>query len=131
MSSRPPFDHDKEFRLTQVPHPTWKPGEKQPRKPDEGDNTVTMDPETIGMLATYKLLTGGVAPRPIAFVSTCSKAGHYNLAPFSYFNVFCHDPPTVVIGVSRNGPNGPKDTARNILETGEFVVSIISEWFAE
>eukprot|EP00887_Chlorella_sp_A99_P004648 scaffold4.g4648.t1 len=56
-----------------------------------------------------------------------------NLAPYSYFNVLAHDPPTVAIGccASRLRPHGKKDTLVNILETGEFVVNIISEWFVE
>ncbi|EFN57380.1 hypothetical protein CHLNCDRAFT_14085, partial [Chlorella variabilis] len=56
-----------------------------------------------------------------------------NLAPYSYFNVMAHNPPTVAIGcsTSRLRSHGKKDTLVNILETGQFVVNIMSEWFVE
>jgi len=89
-------------------------------------------PEEMDGLSKYKLLIGGVAPRPIAFVSSVSLDDKSNLAPFSYFNVLSHDPPTVMFSVNRAPPAfGPKDTARNILETKEFTVNIISEWFVD
>ena len=78
----------------------------------------------------YKLLTGLVVPRPIAFVTTKSKKGHVNAAPFSYFNLMGSDPPVVVIGPG-NQDGRPKDTARNIRETGAFVVNLVDEAMAE
>ena len=78
----------------------------------------------------YKLLTGLVVPRPIAFVTTVSKEGHVNAAPFSYFNLMGSDPPVVVIGPG-NQDGRPKDTARNIRETGAFVVNLVDEAIAE
>lgn len=75
----------------------------------------------------YNLLTATVTPRPIAWVTTRSSKGTVNAAPFSFFNVMGHEPPTVAIGLMRQ-PNGEfKDTAANILETGEFVVSLVPE----
>ncbi|KAM3582913.1 hypothetical protein VKS41_004670 [Umbelopsis sp. WA50703] len=130
MSDRPTFDLEKSFKLTQAPHPSWKPGDSQARPNGQGDDMLDLEPEKIGTGNTYKLLVGGVVPRPIAFVSTRSKSGRHNLAPFSYFNVISHDPPALAISVGTNGQHA-KDTAQNILETGHFVVNIISEWMAE
>jgi flavin reductase (DIM6/NTAB) family NADH-FMN oxidoreductase RutF len=80
----------------------------------------------------YKILIGSVVPRPIAFVSTVSAGGIRNLAPFSFFNAVCQNPPVIVFSTGlRRGDHGRKDTLRNVEETGEFVVNIVSEDFAE
>jgi len=79
----------------------------------------------------YHLLISGVVPRPIAFVSSQSKGGVVNLAPFSYFGAIAHDPPTISIGVCNKRGGVKKDTLRNMEETGEFVVNIISEWMVD
>jgi len=76
----------------------------------------------------YKILITAIVPRPIAFVSTISKSGSYNLAPFSFFNGFCGDPP--IVGFSPNN-NPPKDSLVNARDTGEFVVNIVTEDIAE
>ena len=78
----------------------------------------------------YKLLTATVAPRPIAWVTTRSAAGIDNAAPFSFFNVMGHAPPTLAIGLMRHPERGLKDTARNIIETGDFVVHLVPETLA-
>ena len=78
----------------------------------------------------YRLLTNFVAPRPIALVTTRSPAGHDNAAPMSFFNVFSHEPPIVVIGLQgREGVE--KDTTANIRRTGAFVVNIVDLGLAE
>ncbi|MDP7035360.1 MAG: flavin reductase family protein, partial [Planctomycetota bacterium] len=70
----------------------------------------------------YTLLTSLIVPRPIAWVSTWSKSGGDNLAPFSFFGGVSASPPVLAISIgSRRGE--PKDTVRNILENGEFVVN--------
>jgi flavin reductase (DIM6/NTAB) family NADH-FMN oxidoreductase RutF len=74
----------------------------------------------------YKLLTGAVVPRPIAWVSSVSADGKLNLAPFSFFQGVCGDPPTVMISVGRRPDGVLKDTGLNVLETGEFVVNVVS-----
>ncbi len=61
--------------------------------------------------------SNGVVPRPIAFVSSESKSGVRNLAPFSYFSVVTHAPPLISFSVSAKAPGEPKDTTANILET--------------
>ena len=82
----------------------------------------------------YKLLSGSVVPRPIAWVSTVSREGVRNLAPFSFFTVAAWSPPTLVFsigpGVSENR-SGKKDTLVNIMETGQFVVNVVTYPLAE
>jgi len=78
-----------------------------------------------------KLLTSIVVPRPIALVSTRSLAGVDNAAPFSLFNIFGEAPPVVILGIHEHADGRLKDTARNILETGEFVVNMVDEAMAE
>ena len=78
----------------------------------------------------YKLLAGVVVPRPIALVTTVDGAGRVNAAPFSFFNLVGSDPPVVALGVGDRAGGEPKDTARNIRETGEFVVNLVDESMA-
>ena len=78
----------------------------------------------------YKLLASTITPRPIAWVTTRSTRGVVNAAPFSFFNGMGSDPLTLVLGLMA-GPGGDyKDTARNILDTGEFVVNLVPEALA-
>ncbi len=79
----------------------------------------------------YKLLTSTITPRPIAWISTLGLNGVVNAAPFSFFNAMGHTPPTVAVGLVKDGVRGWKDTARNILDTGEFVVNLVPEELAE
>ena len=76
--------------------------------------------------ANYHLLSGGITPRPIAWISTRSKEGVDNLAPFSFFTVASCDPPVLLYTEvkQRNGLN--KDTLNNLLATKECVVNIVS-----
>ena len=90
---------------------------------------MIIDPTTIPAPTMYRVLIGSVVPRPIAFVSTISADGVLNLAPFSFFNAFCADPPVVGFGPVWRNP--PKDTIANIRATREFVVNVVSEDIAE
>ena len=93
---------------------------------------MIFDPSEIPFQETHKLMIGSIIPRPIAFVSTRSKDGKNNVAPFSYFNGVCSKPPTIMFAPARRGWNGEeKDTLINIRDTEEFVVNIVSESFAE
>ena len=74
----------------------------------------------------YGLLLNAVAPRPIAWVSTMSAKGQLNLAPFSFFNVVCVDPPLLAFAPGLRAHGEAKDTLRNIRETKEFVVNIVT-----
>ena len=78
----------------------------------------------------YKLLAGLVVPRPIALITTISEAGIVNAAPYSFFNVFSEDPPVVVVGLQAKDDLSPKDTARNVRLSGEFVVNMVDEALA-
>ncbi|MFI5085421.1 MAG: flavin reductase family protein [Actinomycetales bacterium] len=77
------------------------------------------DPQALSSAEFYRLLTSVVVPRPIAWVSSTSAAGVDNLAPHSFFTVASVDPPVVQFTSV-----GRKDSLRNILETGEFVVNL-------
>ena len=90
---------------------------------------MIIDPSTIPAQTMYRVLIGAVVPRPIAFVSTMSEAGVLNVAPFSFFNAFCADPPVVGFGPVWRKP--AKDTITNIRATREFVVNIVGEDIAE
>ena len=79
----------------------------------------------------YKLLIGCIVPRPIALVTTRSKSGLNNAAPFSFFNVFSEDPALIILGFGNRSDGTLKDTAANIAETGEFVVNLVDESIAE
>jgi len=79
----------------------------------------------------YKLLIGSVVPRPIAWTSTMSRDGVYNLAPFSFFTVASRQPPMLCISVGpppevEESECSTKDTLSNIEETEEFVINIVS-----
>lgn len=79
----------------------------------------------------YKLLVSTVTPRPIAWVTTRGTNGVVNAAPYSFFNAMGDDPPLLVLGLLKNTEGADKDTATNIIETGEFVVNLVSEQDAE
>src|SRR5262245_13679810 len=87
---------------------------------------MLFDPRTMPTKEVYRLLISAVVPRPIAFVSTVSAAGVPNLAPFSYFNAVASEPPLVAVSIN-DRPDDPKDTLRNIRETREFVVNVVTE----
>lgn len=74
----------------------------------------------------HACLLGGIAPRPIAFVSTVNAQGQVNLAPFSYFNVFSASPPLVIFSPARRGRDATtKHTWDNVQEVGEVVVNLV------
>lgn len=94
---------------------------------------MNYDIERTPATQVYKLLVGLVTPRPIALITSLDENGVLNAAPFSAYNYLCTDPPIVGIGVT-NRPDQrfvPKDTARNIRRTGEFVVNVVTEDIAE
>jgi flavin reductase (DIM6/NTAB) family NADH-FMN oxidoreductase RutF len=81
---------------------------------------LELDTSTLGPNGTYPWLTSLVLPRPIAWVSTRSASGGDNLAPHSFFTVASAEPPIVQFTSV-----GPKDSLRNVLQTGEFVVNLV------
>lgn len=90
---------------------------------------MTIDPASVPAANAYKILIGSIVPRPIGFISTISTGGVFNLAPFSFFNGICGDPPVVCFAPNARTPD--KDTLVNIQAIGEFVVNIVSEEIAE
>ncbi|OYU90181.1 MAG: flavin reductase [Bradyrhizobiaceae bacterium PARB1] len=84
---------------------------------------MKIDPAELGAEKAYRLLTGIVVPRPIAWVTSLSHAGTVNLAPFSAFTFVSPKPPMLAISVGRKS-GVYKDTARNILDREEYVIHI-------
>lgn len=87
---------------------------------------MEIDPAQNTTLQNYKILTGLVVPRPIAWISTLNETGATNLSPFSAFTFCAHEPPMVAISIGRKEDARLKDTSSNILRTGEFVVNIVN-----
>ncbi|RYP20863.1 hypothetical protein DL765_002597 [Monosporascus sp. GIB2] len=143
-ASRPDWDADQRFNYKKTADPSWTfgGGANGLQTPEAAAaRHVSIDPYEAGRPApfNYKLLISAIVPRPVGFVSTMSAsrrdgkedgAEGLNLAPFSYFNMVNHDPPLFVLGVA-SPLERPKDTLRNLLETRECVVNIISEHFVE
>ena len=104
---------------------------------------MNVRPTDLSYSDFYRLLISSVGPRPIAWVSTVSAAGQPNLAPFSFFNAVCGKPPLLVFapGIRRlkpvnAAPDTPftgevKDTLRNVRETKEFVINVVTYELAE
>lgn len=91
---------------------------------------MQFDFATLAAGDRYKLLVSTIVPRPIAWITTVSADGVRNAAPFSFFNAMDKDPPLLAVGIQGNDDGSLKDTARNILETREFVVNLVTEALA-
>ncbi|MEI8305061.1 MAG: flavin reductase family protein [Burkholderiales bacterium] len=89
-----------------------------------------VDFEQITSYQRYKLMASLIVPRPIALVTTLGVNGVANAAPFSMFNMMGEDPPIVMISINRLTDGRLKDTAANILASGEFVVHMSDELMA-
>ncbi|WP_160096969.1 flavin reductase family protein [Kibdelosporangium aridum] len=89
---------------------------------------IGYDVTTLTPHQNYKLLCGSVVPRPIAWVSCRSPEGMSNIAPFSFFNIVCSDPPMLAFSVSKPLVPGKsvKDTLAFVRQSREFVVNIPS-----
>jgi flavin reductase (DIM6/NTAB) family NADH-FMN oxidoreductase RutF len=92
---------------------------------------MTITPSEHEYRNVYKLMIGAIVPRPIAFVSSMNAAGKRNLAPFSFFNGVCSNPPIVLFSTVVRADGKQKDTLYNIEATKEYVISAVSEDFAE
>jgi flavin reductase (DIM6/NTAB) family NADH-FMN oxidoreductase RutF len=90
---------------------------------------TAVDPRDLSPTRAYLLQLACIVPRPIAFVSSISPQGVRNLAPFSYFTGIASKPPTLCFSIGRRQPE--KDTYRNIVATGEFVVNMVTRAMAE
>lgn len=88
---------------------------------------LQIEPKDVTVPEFHKLLLGGVAPRPIALVSTLSKDGRPNLSPFSFFNAFGANPPIIAFSPARRGRDASlKDTYNNLIDTKECVVQAVT-----
>ncbi|QIZ07682.1 flavin reductase family protein [Priestia megaterium] len=87
---------------------------------------LSIDPALMSERENYKFLIGSIIPRPVAFVTTISKDGVLNGAPFSYFNIVSSNPPMISLSIQRSA-GSQKDTARNIIDSKQFVVHIVDE----
>ena len=85
---------------------------------------ITVDPAELERRQIYRFMVGSIVPRPIAWVSTISREGHANLAPFSFFTAVSHAPPMMSISVGEAN-NVQKHTTRNILETQGYVIHVV------
>ncbi|KAK9893447.1 hypothetical protein P389DRAFT_175512 [Cystobasidium minutum MCA 4210] len=153
QARRPDFKADL-FQYSKQPNPNWKPGQGLNGRTDLPgyelfQQTATLqgsqelyhhiNPDEVeDKSKIYKLIIGGITPRPIAFCSTLSKDGKTKgLAPFSYFAPMGQKPPLVIVQFSCiepiiDGKGGRhKDAVNHIKATGEFVVNMISEPFVE
>ena len=86
---------------------------------------MDFDPAALSPRDAYRLMISCIIPRPIAFVTTLSRDGVSNLAPFSFFNGVSSDPPVVSLAVATKRDGSKKDTWRNIEETGEYVINVV------
>lgn len=132
--ARPDWRKDEELVFTKTKNTNWKPGQGAN---DDGASLkhehIDIDPYQDGRPAAfnYKLLISAIIPRPIGFISTRSKDGKStNLAPYSYTQVINHDPPLFIVGYA-GGFDHAKDSLKNLSETGECVINIVSEHFLE
>lgn len=92
---------------------------------------MTLDFETLPQRDAYAWMINAITPRPIAWVSTISAAGQTNLAPFSFFQGVCSNPPTLMFSGAINRHGVRKDTVINVGQVPEFVVNIVSYALAE
>ena len=91
---------------------------------------MELDFEKETAAKAYSLLASLVTPRPIALVTTLDTDGRVNAAPFSFFNLMGANPPICAFAPGDREDGTPKDTARNIRSTHEFVVNLVDESIA-
>ena len=87
----------------------------------------TIKPKDKPLAEFHNLLLTAIAPRPICFASTVDKDGNPNLSPFSFFNVFGSNPPTLIFSPARRvRDNTIKHTLENVIETKEVVINVVN-----
>ncbi len=93
---------------------------------------MEINPDTLAPQSIYKLLIGSILPRPIGWISSIDQNGCANLAPFSFFNAICANPPHILFcPMIRTADHQPKDSLVNVRATGEFVANIVTEALVE
>lgn len=89
---------------------------------------MQFDMRSLPLGDRYKLLNSTITPRPIAWVTSLSREGVVNAAPYSFFNAVGVAPPLVVLGLLKDMETLTlKNTAANIVATNEFVVNLVRE----
>ncbi|OAA61049.1 FMN-binding split barrel [Niveomyces insectorum RCEF 264] len=133
-AARPDWAEQTAWHYTKTRAPDWQWGQGGN---DGGASLakehVAIDPQAPGRAPTdnYKLMISAIVPRPVGFLSTLAADGRSsNLSPFSYTNMFCHDPPIFAVGIAGSIARA-KDSLANIVATKECVLNIISEHFIE
>jgi flavin reductase (DIM6/NTAB) family NADH-FMN oxidoreductase RutF len=93
---------------------------------------MQFDMRALPMATRYKIVNSTITPRPIAWITSMSPTGVVNAAPYSFFNCVGTEPPLVALGLLKDpATRGLKNTASNIVSTGEFVVNLVCEADAE
>ena len=113
--------------------PNWAAGRgimRAPKLENAMTRFITLETAALEPEERYKLVIGAVVPRPVAWITSVNEQGLVNAAPFSSYNYVCHAPPMLAINIGlREGEL--KDTARNIMANGEFVVNVATESMLE
>ena len=91
----------------------------------------TINPTDLQPVEFYRYLIGTVGPRPIAFASTVDASGNVNLSPYSFFNLFGYNPPTLVFAPTINRHGQKKHTLLNVEEVGEVVINVVNDAMVE
>lgn len=141
-ASRPPWDSSHKLEFVQTADPSWQFGAGPNPTADRkllSQSHIPIDPYAPDrpINFNYKLLISAIVPRPIALLSTRSPDGTTtNLAPFSYFGLIGHEPPLFAIGFVGGLPTTEvatmtRDSLRNLHESGECVINLVSEDFTE
>lgn len=86
---------------------------------------MTLDFEQLPPRESYPWMINAITPRPIAWVSTVGADGRTNLAPFSFFQGVCANPPTLLFTAANDRHGNKKDTLKNVEAVPEFVVNIV------
>ena len=97
-----------------------------PTGPDYSTRNMQIKLDQLSTSATYFTLTQTVLPRPVAWILSENQESNFNLAPFSYFNAVCSDPPLLMVSIGKQTDGREKDTIRNIKARSKFVVHIAS-----
>jgi flavin reductase (DIM6/NTAB) family NADH-FMN oxidoreductase RutF len=129
-ASRLDYDSSRHWRMTKTPNPSWRFGDGANNNAWKQHNSTAIDPDELDRTSNlnYKLMISSTVPRPIALLSTVSGLGVQNVAPFSYFQAVCADPPLYSVSFVGDQPN---DSLRNVLETKEACISLVSDSFIE
>jgi flavin reductase (DIM6/NTAB) family NADH-FMN oxidoreductase RutF len=92
---------------------------------------MLFDTATLNADEAFRLLSGAVVPRPVAWLTTLNENGSVNLAPFSFFNAVSSEPPMIVVSIEDRAPGVDKDSLANIKRTASFVHHVVTEELLE